>query len=74
MTRTAPPPVDLDTMTRIAEEAGRAAADGRRDLSPFDASPTLRAVIAEAPRARRIGPAERLYRAAFRGATDPATD
>jgi len=73
-TRRRRPPLDLDTMAAIAEEAGRAATAGRTDLSPFDASPTLRDLIREAPRARRVTTAADLYRAAYDGALDPATD
>ena len=63
--------LDLDTMARIAEEAGRDAVRGRAAHPPFDGNPALRAVSTVDG---MLVTATRLYRACRRGATDPATD
>lgn len=65
-------PLDLDTMARIVEDAGRAATSDSH-VPPAAASPTLRDVIERPGIAPRLA-ASRLYRAAFRGALNPATD
>lgn len=63
--------LDLDTMARIAEEAGRDAVRTSGPQAPFDANSALRGI----PRAEgMIVTATRLYRACRRGANDPATD
>jgi hypothetical protein len=69
---TVPPLLDLDLMSAIAEDAGRAAACGSEE-SPFDASPAMRTVCAN-PDGGRMVSAARLYRAAYRGALDPGMD
>ena len=69
----APARLDLDLMARIAVDAGRAATEGRADASPFDVSPAMREV-ADHPEHGAAVAAARLYRAALRGAIDPATD
>lgn len=63
--------LDLDTMTRIAEQAGRDALLGHADQTPFDAYLTLRAI---APTDDMLVTASRLYQACLRGALDPATE
>ncbi|MFN2319048.1 MAG: hypothetical protein ABR500_05145, partial [Dermatophilaceae bacterium] len=63
--------LDLDTMARIAEEAGRDAVLGRADQPPLDAYLTLRAIPTTDG---MLVTATRLYQACFRGALDPATD
>ena len=63
--------LDLDTMARIAEEAGRDAARRRGAPALVGAGSTLRAI----PTADgMLVTATRLYRACRHGATDPATD
>ena len=62
---------DLDTMTRIAEQAGRDAVRGRADQPAFDAYLTLRAIPTTDD---MLVTASRLYQACFRGALDPATE
>jgi hypothetical protein len=63
--------LDLDTMARIAEEAGRDAVRVGDAQAPLDASSALRGIpTADGMRVT----ATRLYRACRRGATDPATD
>lgn len=63
--------LDLDTMARIAEEAGRDAFRKPAARATFDANPALRAI----PTADdTLASATRLYRACLCGATDPATD
>lgn len=62
--------LDLDTMARIAEEAGRDALLERGAHASFDAAP-LRVVPTDDA---MLLTATRLYGACLRGATDPATD
>lgn len=66
------PPLELELMTAIAEDAGRAAASGS-DASPFDASPAMR-VVSRTPGGGRMVAAARLYRAAYQGALEPDLD
>lgn len=63
--------LDLDTMARIAEEAGRDAFRKPAAQATFEANPALRAL--PTPDGMLVT-ATRLYRACLRGATDPATD
>ncbi|HYN68092.1 MAG TPA: hypothetical protein VES93_14485 [Ornithinibacter sp.] len=63
--------LDLDTMARIAEEAGRDAVRPGGARTPLDADSTLRGIPAADG---MLVTATRLYRACRRGATDPATD
>ena len=63
--------LDLDTMARIAEEAGRDAFRKPAAEATFDANATLHAMHAADD---MLVTATRLYRACLRGATDPATD
>ena len=63
--------LDLDTMARIAEEAGRDAVRGRADQAPFDNNPALRANLTTDD---MLVTATRLYQACIHGALDPATD
>ena len=63
--------LDLDTMARIAEEAGRDALRKPATDATFEANPVLNAI----PTADDVlVTATRLYRACLRGALDPATD
>lgn len=61
-------PLDLDTMTRIAEDAGRAATV---DADPVAGAPMHAATVAAW---NPLTAAARLWRAAYRGARNPATE
>lgn len=68
------PALDLDTMAEIAVDAGRAAREGRAAVTPpvVASRALLRVIAAPGPQPRAA--AARLYRAAVRGALDPATE